>query len=89
MDREDAKDLTLSILVIVAAVLVVDCLYLHVKCARQERALQTLSVQVDKLLNPSSAQAEPSLPGKARQSFNKVKSAALKGYEAAKEELNK
>ena len=36
MTREDAKDLTLSILVIVVALLIADCIWLHVKCAGQQ-----------------------------------------------------
>ena len=89
MDREDAKDLTLSILVIVAAVLAADCIWLHMRCSRQEETLQTLAVQVDRLLNPPPVQAEPSFSDKAKQTFNKVKSAAVKGYEAAKDELRR
>ena len=89
MDREDAKDLTLSILVIVAAVLAADCIWLHMMYSRQEETMQTLAVQVDRLLNPPPVQAEPSFSDKAKQTFNKVKSAAVKGYEAAKDELRR
>ena len=39
MTREDAKDLTLSILVVVAALLVADNIWLHCKCSSQRDEL--------------------------------------------------
>ena len=48
MEREDAKDLTLSILVVVVAILVVDCVWLHVKCAREEADIGVLAQDYQK-----------------------------------------
>ena len=87
MEREDAKDLTLSIMVVVMAILVVDCICLHVKCARQSNQLMELSVRLEQHIKPPPS--GPSLTDKAKQTYNKVKSAAVKGYQAAKEELDK
>ena len=89
MEREDAKDLTLSILVVVAVTLVADCVWLHVKCARQETELKALSERLELHINPPVPAPEPSLADKAKQTYDKVKSAAVKGYEAVKEELGK
>ena len=88
MDREDAKDLTLSILVIAVAMLVADCIWLHVKCSRLEANLVALTERVEQHLNPPKVN-EPSLTDKARQTFLKVKAAAEKGYDAARQELEK
>ena len=86
MNHEDAKDLTLSILVVVAAILVGDCIWLHVKCARQEKEVAALSARLEEQVNPP---PEPTFADKAKETYDKVKSAALKGYKAAKEELDK
>jgi len=87
MDREDAKDLTLSILAVVVAILVFDCIFLHMKCARQSNELATLSLRLEQHINPPPS--GPSFADKAKQTYDKVKSAAVKGYQAAKEELDK
>lgn len=84
MEREDAKDLTLSVLVVVVAILAIDCIWLHVKCARQGTALEALSERLERYVNPS---AGPSLSDRARETYDKVKSAAVRGYQAAKEKL--
>ncbi len=89
MKREDAKNLTLSILAVVVAFLVVDCICLHVKCVRQSNELAALSVRLEQHINPPEPPPEPSLADKAKQTYDKVKSAAAAGYRAAKEELDK
>jgi len=84
MEREDAKDLTLSILVVVAALVAVDCIWLHCKCARLAddlAALEKCVVQADV--------QEQSFGERAMDAYNKVKAAAAAGYNAAKEELGK
>ena len=86
MEREDAKDLTLSILVVVVAILIVDCVWLHVKCARQAREVEALSVRLEQHVTPPEG---PSLSDKAKETYNKVKAAAARGYQAVKEELGK
>lgn len=89
MEREDAKDLALSILIVVAAILVADCIWLHVKSTRQEAELKALSERLELHVNPPVPDPEPSFADKAKQTYDKVKSAAVKGYEAVKEELGK
>ena len=89
MKREDARNLTLSTLVAVVTILAVDCICLHMKCARQTSELVALSVRLEQHINPPEPPAEPSLAEKAKQTYNKVKSAAAAGYQAVKEELDK
>ena len=88
MNREDAKDLTLSILVVVAALLLADCIWLHVKCSRLEANVAALTERVELHINPPKVE-EPTLSEKAKQALMKVKAAAEKGYDAAKRELAK
>ena len=87
MKRESAKGLALSILAVVVTILVVDCVCLHVKCARQSSELAALSLRLEQHINPPPS--GPSFADKARQTYDKVRSAAVKGYQAAKEELGK
>lgn len=89
MKREDAKNLTLFVLAVVVVFLVVDCICLHVKCVRQSNELAALSVRLEQHINPPEPPPEPSLADKAKQTYDKVKSAAAAGYRAAKEELDK
>ena len=89
MNREDAKDLTLSILAVVVPLLLADCIWLHAKCARQSAELASLSGRLERHLNPPRPNSERSLADKAKQTYDKVKSAAAKGYQAAKEELGR
>ena len=89
MEREDIKDLTLSILAVLSAILVVDCICLHVKCARQANELAALSERLELHINPPEPPPEPSFADKAADVYNRVKSAAVKGFEAAKEEYLK
>ena len=86
MEREDAKDLTLSILVVVVAILIIDCIWLHVKYARQAREIEALSVRLEQHVNPPEG---PSLSDRAKETYDKVKAAAARGYHAVKEELSK
>ena len=89
MEREDAKDLTLSILVIVAALLVADCIWLHVKCARNEAQIAELSELLVSHVAKEDASVGETFAEKAKATYKKVKAAAAKGLEAAKEELDK
>ena len=89
MEREDAKDLTLSILVLVAVALAADCIWLHIKCSRLDERVEALVEQVDRLLVPPPAAKEQSFADKAKQVYEKAKNAAVKGYEAARGELQK
>ena len=95
MTREDAKDLTLSILVIVVALLIADCIWLHVKCAGQQDAIdfqqaeiarcsafnEFLAKKFDLHVNPP---AEPSVADKAKAAYTSAKESAVKGYERIK-----
>ena len=103
MRRDDVNEIGLAVLVVVAALLAFDAVWLHVKCSRQETELSALTEQVavqtnvvaqltrrlELHINPPTPPAEPSFADKARQTYEKVKSAAAKGFEAAKEEYSK
>ena len=91
-----AAGLALAVLALAAALLVVDSAWLHVQCrrlaetcGRQEEALAALSAQLQLHLNPPAQPQEPSLADKAKSAYEKVRSAAAKGYQAAREELEK
>lgn len=86
MEREDAKDLTLSVLVVVAMALVGCCIWLHCRVSRQADEIADLSRRLTALEPPP---PEPSFTDKAADVYNRVKSAAVKGFEAAKEEYSK
>lgn len=81
MEREEAKDLMLSILAVVAVVLLADCVWLHVKCARQADAVAELGARLERHINPS---PEPTLADKAKASYERAKTATAEGYEKAK-----
>ena len=106
MEREDAKDLTLSILVVVAVALLGYCVWLHVKCARLDESMKALSEGVEQMSARQTVIAdiverhhgikighpepqEQSFVDQAKETYDKLKSAAAKGYQAAKEEFNK
>ena len=107
MEREDAKDLTLSILVIVVALLLADCIWLHVKCSREEADIAALAQDQQKTMEAVKGLedwvATSSVEGKIKsyrkemsdysRSFmdrcRSLKNAAVKGYEAARDELKK
>ena len=89
MDREDAKDLTLSIMVIVNIVLVVVFAWLYFRMDRLDASVRKLSERFELHVNPPMMSKKTSLVDKAKSAYEKVKSAAQKGYEAAKEEYTK
>ena len=103
MRRDDINEIGLAVLVVVAVLLALDAVWLHVKCRRQEAELSALTEQVvvqtnavaqltrslELHINPPLPPPEPSFADKARQTYEKVKSAAAKGFEAAKEEYSK
>lgn len=89
MDREDAKDLTLSLMVVVNIALAAACIWLYLRMCGLETAVRDVSGRLEMHVNPPSMPEEPSLVDKAKSTYEKVKSAAKKGYEAAKEEYNK
>ena len=84
MRREDVNEIGLAILAVVAVLLVADNIWLHVKCARQETALVALEERVERHVNPPDSM---NLTETARDVYHKVRSAAAKGYKAAKEKL--
>ena len=107
MEREDAKDLTLSILVVVVALLLADCIWLHVKCSREEADIAALAQDQQKTVetvknlenwvSSSSIQGRINAYKKEMSDYSlsfmdkcrSLKNAAVKGYEAAKDELKK
>ena len=92
MRRDDVNEMGLAIVVVVVALLLANSIWLHVKCARQKAEIAVLSERVEALSRRSAA--EPRQDGaefmdKAVKTFEKVKSAAVKGFEAAKDEYSK
>lgn len=96
MRRDDINEIGLAILLVAVVLLAADCVWLHVKCVRQEAALAAqadkvveLSKRVELHINPSAPPSEPTFADKAIQTYEKVKSAAARGIEAAKEAYSK
>ena len=86
------NDLAIAILVVVTALLAADCIWLHVTCRRQSKDLAALAERLELHVNPPKPPhppQDPSFADKAKETYEKVKSAAVKGYKAAKEELDK
>ena len=86
MTHEDAKDLTLSVLVVIAVLLVADCIWLHVKCERQAETLRgqaselsVLRKQLEAHLNP------PPLSDRVKEAYEKAKMATKEKYEQVKD----
>ena len=86
MTREDAKDLTLSILVVVAALLVADNIWLHCKCSSQRDELAALGQKLELHINPPPG---PSMTDRAKDAYDKTKDAVKRGYEKVKEGFKK
>ena len=92
MRRDDVNEMGLAIVVVVVALLVADCIWMHVKCARHETEIAALSERVEALSKPPAAdsrQDDVAFVDKAIKTIEKVKSAAVKGFEAAKDEYSK
>ena len=77
MTREDAKDLTLSILVIVAVLLAADNLWLHTRFAALEQ-------KIELHINPP---PEPTMKERAKAVYDKTKDAVKRGYQSVKEKF--
>ena len=97
MEREDAKDLTLSILVIVTVALFGYCVWLHVKSVNFDDSVKVLSAEVEQMITRQAMIADTvekqhgikigqpipqkqSFTDQAKETYNKLKSAATKGY---------
>ena len=103
MRRDDVNEIGLAILLVAVVLLAADCVWLHIKCSRQEAELAALtervavqantlgelSKRVELHINPPAPPSEPTFADKAIQTYEKVKSAAAKGIEAAKEAYSK
>ena len=74
---------------IAAALLVAYCIWLHVKCARNEAQIAELSELLVSHVAKEDASLGETFAEKAKATYEKVKSAAAKGLEAAKEEYAK
>ena len=81
MTREDAKDLTLSILVVVVALLVTDNIWLHCKCSSQRDELASLEQKLELHINPPPG---PTLKERTKAAYDKTKDAVKRGYEKVK-----
>lgn len=86
MTREDAKDLTLSILVVVAALLVADNIWLHCKCSSQRDELAALGQRLELHINPPQG---PTLTERTKAAYGSAKDAVKRGYEKVKESFKK
>ena len=93
MTREDAKDLTLSILVIAVLLLAADCVWLHVKSAdqatllaRQDVRFGELSQKVELHINPPPG---PTFTERTKAAYDKTKDAVKRGYDKVKESFTK
>ena len=86
MTREDAKDLTLSILVVVAALLVADNIWLHCKCSSQRDELAALEQKLELHINPPPG---PTLKERTKATYDKTKDAMKRGYEKVKGSFTK
>ena len=86
MTREDAKDLALSILVVVAALLVADNIWLHCKCSSQRDELAALEQKLELHINPPPG---PTLKERTKAAYDKTKDAVKRGYEKVKDGFRK
>ena len=86
MTREDAKDLTLSILVVVVALLVADNIWLHCKCSSQRDELAALGQKLELHINPPPG---PTLKERTKAAYDKTKDAVKRGYEKVKGSFTK
>ena len=82
MTREEAKDLTLSILVVVVALLVADNIWLHCKCSSQRDELASLEQKLELHVNPPSG---PTMKERAKAAYDKTKDAVKRSYQSVKE----
>ena len=86
MTREDAKDLTLSILVVVTALLVADNIWLHYKCSSQRDELAALGQKLELHINPPPG---PTLKERTKAAYGSAKDAVKRGYEKVKGSFSK
>ena len=86
MTREDAKDLTLSILVVMVALLVADSIWLHCKCSSQRDELTALGQRLELHINPPPG---PTLKERTKAAYGKTKDAVKRGYEKVKGSFTK
>ena len=86
MTREDAKDLALSILVVVAALLVADNVWLHCKCSAQRDEIAALGQKLELHINPPQG---PTLTERTKAAYGSAKDAVKRGYEKVKESFKK
>ena len=86
MTREDAKDLALSILVVVAALLVADNIWLHCKCSRQADALAATAQRIEEHINPPPG---PSFKERTKAAYDATKDAVKRGYDKVKDGFRK
>ena len=86
MTREEAKNLTLSILVIVVALLVADNIWLHCKCSAQRDELAALDQKLEQFVNPPSG---PTLTERTKAAYGSAKDAVKRSYAKVKGSFTK
>ena len=86
MTRDDAKDLTLSILVVVAALLVADNVWLHCKCSSQRNELASLDQKLELHINPPPG---PTLKERTKAAYGSAKDAVKRSHEKVKGSFTK
>lgn len=88
MTKEDAKDLTLSVLVVVTALLVADVIWLHCQCSEQRREIDgeiaALGQKLERHLNPP---PEPTVTERAKDAYDAAVDAVKRGYRSVKEKF--
>ena len=82
MTKEDAKDLTLSVLTVLAALLIAECVWLHIKVAEQAKEICDCKARIEQLENPP---REMTFSDKAKAVYEDAKDSTIKGYETAKD----
>lgn len=85
MTRENVKDLTLLVLVIVTALLLADNICLHCKYAAQRDEIVALEQKLEQHLNPP---PEPTIKERAKNAYDKTKAAVKRGYQSVKEKFS-
>ncbi|MBO7482953.1 MAG: hypothetical protein J6U17_03600 [Kiritimatiellae bacterium] len=86
MRREDINEIGLAAAIVLILLLIADAVWLHVRCARLEAVAGDLPARIERLENPPE---DESFADKAANAYKRMKSAAVRGFEAARDEYKK